>query len=672
MGIGWVGKAWASSSEQNFDVLIDTVYKRWEENAEYEELRERLWEYYHTPLMLNQATIEELKRLCILTDDQLSQFFKHIEQNGPLISIYELQTIPGFDVDTIQLLLPFVQVDAMGATSYNPSLQHNKLIPKNSYSLVRHESTLEPKTGYQYNRRQHKVPYMGTPGKLITRLLIKYPNGWELGLATRKGAGEALAWDPATHRYGLAVWRFHGLYQNRNRTKKILLGDYTVGYGQGVVLNAGFSMDKSSETIKVIRTNNLGTKPHASMTTAAFRGVATTWIRRPLECTVYYSNLNLDGKVEQHIPSGSRYVRGVSRQGYYRTRNEIDKKGQVNEQVIGSTLVYKGPNRDRELGINLLYSHYSLPIHPNTKRTNPLRFRGQHHANGSLFYRYLWHNLHFFGESALSKRGGKAAIVGVVASLSKHVDVTLLGRYYSQNFHSPYGKSFRENSSGNSNEQGIYLGASASPLRHLYLNAYYDYFHFPWCFGKPRDGHSWLFKTAYQFTKTSLIYFQCKNTAKPRRIAKIKKVATGNKQNYKLRWQCMWNKTISLKSEVQCSRYQQLGVSTWGYAAAQDITYKIRKLRLRGHIVWFNVKNANNKLYFYEPNMLHTGFNFLACQGRGMRYCLLACYKPHAALRLELKYALTHYQDKDKIGSGYETIKSNTKNEVKAQAIFKF
>ena len=674
MGTGSIGSTWAVTKavEQNFDELVATIYKRWGEDTVYEELRAQLWEYYHSPLALNQTAREELKLLCILTDDQLNQLFGHIAKNGPLISIYELQTIPGFDLDTILLLLPFVRVEAVDVARSSPSIRHNELISRNSYSLVRYESILEPKAGYQYNSRQHKVPYVGTPDKLVARLFIRHPNGWELGLTTRKGAGEALTWDPATHRYGFAPWRFHWLHKDRTGTKKILVGDYAVGYGQGVVLNAGFSMDKSGETIKVIRTNNLGAKPHTAVTTTAFKGIATTWQWHPVEFTMYYSNVNLDGKVEKSSSLGGRYVRSVSRQGYYRTENEIAKKGQVNEQVIGSTLVYKGPDRGSELGINLLYSHYSVPIYPNTKNSNPLRFRGKHHANGSLFYRYLWQNFHFFGEGALSKGGGKAAIAGVVASLSHHIDATVLWRHYSQNFHGLYGKSFRENSSSNSNEQGIYLGASASPFRHLYLNAYYDYFHFPWCFGKPRAGHSWLVKTTYQFTKTSLVYFQYKNTTKPRRIAKIKKVATGSNQHYKLRWQCTWSKTISLKSEAQCSRCRQRGVSTWGYAAAQDVTYKIRKLRLTGRVAWFNAKNANNKLYFYEPNMLHAGFNFLAYHGRGMRYCLLACYQPSTALRLELKYALTHHKRINKIGSGYEAIKGNTKNEVRVQAIFRF
>jgi hypothetical protein len=662
--IGLISSALAVKAveKQDFDELLDAIYGQWEEDLAYEALRERLWEYYNDPLSLNQATREELHMLCILTNDQLDQLFQHLEKNGPLISIYEVQTIPRFDLATIQLLAPFVKVEAMPDHYHSRSLWCKGLEAKNRYVLMRYERTRETKYGYQRNSRRHKTPYLGSPDKLFTRLSIKHPSGWGLGISARKGAGEALTWDPATQRYGAPVGRFHWLLNNKKRIKILVVGDYAVGYGQGIVLNAGFSVDKSSETIKVIRTNNLGIRPHMSVTTVCFRGLAATWQWQPIELTTYYSNVDLDGQVKKDAS-----VSSFSRNSYYRTQGEIARKGQVNEQVIGSTLIYKGPARDAELGVNLLYSHYSLPISPTLKRGNPLCFRGQHHANGSIFYRYLWQNFHFFGEGALSKNGGKAAIIGVVASLSCHADATVLWRHYAQDFHSPYGKAFRENSASNSNEQGIYLGAKLSLLRHLHLHAYYDYFYFPWVLRKPRAGYSWLAKANYQLTKTALVYLQHKTTVKPRQTTKV---VVGTTQNYKLGWQCALSKTTRLKSEVQCGCYRQLRLPAWSFAATQDIAYSVHKFQLKGRVAWFNAMHAHNKLYAYEPNMLHTGFNFHAYHSRGMRYCLLMCYQPTTSLRLELKYTLTHCKDKKEVKIGRESI--NFKNTMMLQAIFKF
>lgn len=669
ISVGHVSGALAieRAEKKDFDKLLETIYSQCEEDVAYETLQERLWEYYNDPLSLNQATREALQLLCILTHDQLDQLFKHLEKDGPFISIYEVQTMPGFDLATIQLLVPFVTVEAMSDNYRNRSLWRKGLEERNSYGLMRYERTLETKCSDERDKKQHKVPYVGSPDKLFTRLSIKHPSGWALGISARKGAGEALTWDPATQRYGLAHWRFYWLLSGKKPIKTLVVGDYAVGYGQGIVLNAGFSIGKSSETIKVIRTNNLGIRPHTSVSTACFRGFAATWQWQPLELTTYYSTVYLDGLIKKDASAGS-----LSRHSYYRTQGEIFRKGRVNEQVVGSTLVYKGPTRGAELGVNVLYSHYNLPISPALQRGNPLRFRGQHHANGSIFYRYLWQNFHLFGEGALSRNGGKAAIVGVVASLSNYADATVLWRHYAQNFHSPYGKAFRENSASNSNERGIYLGTRLSPLRHLHLHAYYDYFYFPWSLGKPRAGYSWLARASYQLTKTALVYLQCKTTVKPRRITKRTKVAVGTQQHYRCCWQYTLSSTTRLKSEIQCSCYQQLGTSTWGYAAMQDVVFKLHKLQLKGRLAWFSAKNTQNTLYAYEPNLLHTGFNFHPYRGRGMRYCLLVCYQPTTIFRLELKYALTCRRHKEDVRNSREIVRRNMKNEVTMQAIFKF
>ena len=664
--LGLAGRAWAvAAAKPPFDSLLEAVYSHCTEDVPYEVLQERLWERYHAPLELNQAARETLQRLCILTEEQLDQLDRHLAKNGPLVAIYELQAIPAFDLPTIQRLVPFVKVEE--AYYYNRAFWAQGLGARNSYALLRYARTLETERGYQRDPKNNKVPYAGSPDGFLTRLSLQHPGAWGVGLAASSKAGEALTWDPDTQRYGPSLSRFHGFLKHRKSLQALVVGDYAVGYGQGLVLNAGFSMNKSSETVKVIRTNNLGIRPHMSLANAAFRGVATTWQWQPIELTTYYSTVDLDGRLREDA-SGRQYVQSISRGGYYRTANEIATKGQVNEQVIGSTLVYRGLTRGTVLGINALYSHYSLPIKPDIRRGNPLRFRGQDHANGSLFYGYLWQNFHFFGEGALSKNGGKAAIVGVVASLSRYVDTTVLWRHYDQDFHGPFGKGFKENAANNSNEQGCYLGARIRPWQRLYLDAYYDYFYFPWVLGQASAGHSWLAKATYQPNRASIVYLQSKTTAKARRIPKT----IGTKHNYKLYYKYTLSRAVSLHSEAQCSNYQQLDKLTWGYAAVQDVAYQIGKLQLKGRVAWFSTEDWANRLIFYEPDVLYSGFNFPALQGQGMRYCLVVCYQPTPAFRLAMKYVLTHYRDRTEIGSSQATIAGNVKNNVRLQAIFRF
>nr|MCU0318226.1 helix-hairpin-helix domain-containing protein [Amoebophilaceae bacterium] len=163
--------------KQNFDELLRAIYNRWEEEVAYELLQERLWEYYNNPLMLNQASREELSLLCILTDEQLDQFFKHLSENGPLISIYEIQVIPGFDLETIRLFSPFVVVEEASTGYHSRSSRYKELYARDSYGLMRYQRTIDTKSGYRPNNKKNTVT--GSPHHLLTRLIIKHPHGWE-------------------------------------------------------------------------------------------------------------------------------------------------------------------------------------------------------------------------------------------------------------------------------------------------------------------------------------------------------------------------------------------------------------------------------------------------------------------------------------------------------------
>jgi hypothetical protein len=62
------------------------------------------------PLNVNEATEEELRFLHLLSELQIINFIRYKKIVGELIDIYELQSIPGWDIVTIRKLLPFITV----------------------------------------------------------------------------------------------------------------------------------------------------------------------------------------------------------------------------------------------------------------------------------------------------------------------------------------------------------------------------------------------------------------------------------------------------------------------------------------------------------------------------------------------------------------------------------
>jgi hypothetical protein len=89
---------------------IETIAENSSEDIDFTTVFEALNYYRERPLELNTATAEDLQQLYIVSDFQIAALITYREKYGKLLSIYELQAVPGFDLPTIYQLLPFVKV----------------------------------------------------------------------------------------------------------------------------------------------------------------------------------------------------------------------------------------------------------------------------------------------------------------------------------------------------------------------------------------------------------------------------------------------------------------------------------------------------------------------------------------------------------------------------------
>ena len=96
----------------DFDLFVQELFSQQEdENISYEDLYETIFQDDQQPINLHNTTPEELASLFILSHPQIASLFKHQQENGKLLSIYELQAIPDFDLISISRLLPFVSAE---------------------------------------------------------------------------------------------------------------------------------------------------------------------------------------------------------------------------------------------------------------------------------------------------------------------------------------------------------------------------------------------------------------------------------------------------------------------------------------------------------------------------------------------------------------------------------
>ncbi|HNP19299.1 MAG TPA: helix-hairpin-helix domain-containing protein [Fulvivirga sp.] len=671
--------------QQDIDIeqFIENVFAVQNGDVSSEDLYESLLLFYSNPINLNNTDIDELRSLFILSESQLKNFFDYKNKYGDLLSIYELQNIPEFDLYTIYQLMPFVIVRDQGLNSDNRPILSRILNEKNNYLLLRYERTLEDKKGYLTDENSNTSRYLGSPNKIYSRFRISHIRDFSIGFTAEKDAGEELIWDKKTNRYGADFYSGHIQLQNQGRLKNIIVGDYQIQYGQSMLLGAGFNVGKGAETITTVRRSNLGIRPYTSVIeTNFFRGVAATVeLTKKIDITGFYSRLKQDASVRNDTLELERqeYISSLLSSGFHRTPNELASKNTILEQNYGATLLYHNKVNGLSLGSTFILTELSSPLIRADKLYNKYEFKGTENYNIGIFGDYNWQNFSFFGEGARSKSGGLGGLFGVITSLTPKLETSIVLRNYDKDFHSTYGNAFGE-SIRNINEHGVYWGLKYSPSRRYEFTAYFDSFSYPWIrstINAPSSGYEYLFRANYKPNRSTLFYVQFRQQSKAdnasagEQTTAIRYPMEGIKRNYAINLDFPANDMLSFKSRIQWSTYDFNNIGTKGYAAWQDLNIDLGKVRISGRFAIFDTENFNNAQYAYERDLLYA-FSIPAYSGQGTRQYILVQYKALKKITFWVKYARTHYRDRETVGTGLEEINGNVRTDLKLQARITF
>ena len=659
---------------QDVQRLIEQLFPVPDDDLPYEDIYEVLLQYYTQPLDLNRASIEELQALFILSDEQILQLKRHIDRNGPLLSIYELQAIPDWDLVTIRRVLPFVTVGEDPFLRSQKSLLSRIWEDGRKMFLLRTERVLGQKAGYAQVVDSLAPAYKGSAEKVYARFRLNRPHDFSFGLTLEKDAGEPVVWSPPQKQYGADFWSFHAMLYKQGKFERIVVGDFQLQYGQSLVFGSGFSIGKGAETITTIRRNNTGLRPYTSvLETGFFRGAAFTYcLSQRLQFTSFYSNLRQDAILEEE----EDLFASIQQTGFHRTLSELGAKDNIREQSMGGAIHYHSKNHRFQTGVTTLYTSFSQVWQRKPRLYNYYEFNGSSNITGSLFSEYRWQNFNLFSEVAMSQSGGTGIVAGVLTSLLPTLDFSFLYRKYERDFHSFYGTAFGEGSRP-INEEGLYWGLKFQPRRSLWFSGYFDSFHFPWLryrVNAPSDGYEYMLRANYQPKREMLLYGQFREEAKAinsQQEGKIKQPVPGTKKSYLLSLSFLPSDRWGYHSRIQWSSYELENNISNGYVLVQDVSWELNRLQLSGRIALFQTDSYDTRQYVYEKDVLWA-FSIPAYYGKGIRQYLLLRYKLNRPISLWLRWSRTAYLDREEIGSGMEKIYSPTVHQLKAQIRWMF
>ena len=650
-----------------------------DEDLDYTTIFDNLYYYFDHPINLNQVNqLDKLLDLSLVNTIQLNDLKRHIEEEGKLISIFELQAIPTFDMQTIRNIEPFVKVSR---DFDDPSITIKEIFKySKSEVYVRNIRELQKQEGFspiddaELEENPNKR-YLGSPDKLFFRYRFKYQNKISVSFLGEKDQGEEFF--KGSQKQGFDFYSGHFFIKGFGKFKALAIGDYHAQFGQGLTIWTGQAFGKSADGINGIKRNAYGLKPYAAVDENNFlRGAATTLSLGKFEVTGFVSRKKIDANIVQDTIEEGQDIAFSSFQasGFHRTPGELDDKDAVGEFITGGRAAYVG--KRLTIGTQGIYSRYDGVFDRNLQIYNQFDFSNSQNSVFGADYDYVYKNFNFFGEVSRSQNGGVAYINGVLIALDPRLSFTITHRSYDKDFQNLSANALAEGSRP-INEKGIYMGMSSVLGNGFTLTGYYDKFRFPWLRFQTdnisTNGYEALAQLHYKPKRGTTMYFRIRSQNKPindfasDEIERIRPTVDQLQVNYRFNITYKVSDNWSLRNRAEVINYTRGDADREdGYLIYQDVIYKPmgKPYSFSGRYALFQTDSYNSRIYAYENDVLYY-FYIPAYYRTGSRFYLTARYKYRKTFDFWIRYGVWQYRNEESILSGLSEIQGNIRSDLK-------
>ena len=620
-------------------------------SASWEQTYDLLCELEEHPMDINQVTREQLEELPFLSAQQIEGIVEYLWRYGRMESLSELAMVRELDYAQRRLLSFFVYVGEEKPVPL-PTLKDIAKYGQNelmAYARVPFYIRKGDTDGYLGPKYRHWLRYQFTYGDQV-----------KLGFVGSQDAGEPFFANQ--NKWGYDYYSFYLQLRNFRRLESLVLGNYRVSMGMGLVMNNSFSLGKMA-MLQNLGRSSYTLRAHSSRSAGSLFGAAATIdMGRHLKLTAFASynpadaTLNKDGTVSSILDTD-----------YHRTETEMNKKHNLHPFKTGGCLRYNA--HGFHLGMNALYTHLGRTLKPNTSTLYRQHYpQGTDFLNLSLDYGYASPKVALGGETATDRKGHLATINTASLRVSDVLSLMALQRFYSYAYSSLDAQSYSDGGRVQ-NESGIYLGLTWQPSLTLRLSAYSDYAYFAWAkYQVSQSSYSWdnLLQATWQKQRWTL-------TGRYR--LRLRQKDDETKKHLINRWEHRGRLSADYAIATGLGGRMQIdgGWTTgeWGGMVSATLAYTRRWLRLNGGFGYFHTDSYNSRVYLYELGPLYT-YSSQMFYGEGIRYWLMARANIGKHLALTAKIGISDYFDRTTIGSSYQQVDASSLSDVDLQARWKF
>lgn len=548
-----------------------------------EELTETETERYEAllshPLELNRASRSRLSASGLLSPYQIASLQDYRSRSGDVLSVAELALVDGFGADFARAVAPFVSF----RSDRLPGVLPDDTLRVRQYLLAKAALRRDTFTAWHYGLK-YRLDLGGC---------------FETALAARSSYG-ADPWPPQTYSLNMIL---HG----RGRLGKIVLGDFSTRFGQGLALWSGMQMTGFSSSASFVRRPS-GISPSWSWTgIGTHRGAAADFGFGRFVLSAFLSLPGLRDRCERRKSPGVSVLPGMNLSWYGRN-------GQIGVTSYGR-FVAGG----------------ALPS-----------------GKVSADFRYSRRGIDSFGECAWDfVHAAVAAVAG--ASLPAGGDFRLLGllRYYPAVFAPEYAGAARAGTKS-ADEYGVALGLERGPA---VLSADYS------CKASDaaRNQLKLLLKWPQQLSPAAVLTFRATERIRPGELLRYRTDLRADLDWFSggldARYGASSERGWSARLRGECLICRSAGLLTY-----LDAGRKAGNWSACLRTTFFRIDSWDDRIYSYERNA-PGNFTVPAYCGRGYSLaaaggCKLRLTRDWKTLRLYLRACRTGYfrNRKDKSG----------------------
>ena len=642
---------------------------------------EQLNYFYDHPINLNATTGEDLEELGLLTSVQINDLILHRKLFGKFISIYELQGLKYWELTTIQLVLPFIQIDDKFD---NLHITLKEALKGGKYEMfLRYQPMVEEKGGYvkvsdsiMANSNNY---YKGNGDRYYTRFRYTYKTNISVGVTAEKDAGEQFF--AGAQKNGFDFYSAHAFFKGGKYLRSAVIGDYQVQVGQGLNVWSSYAFGKTSD-IATMKRSAIPLRPYTSVDEARFlRGIAFDFGVKSFSLLAFASSKMVDASsIADSTYEDLEFISTIDLSGLHRTNREIDKMNSLRENIAGLNLKYA--KSGLKLGLAGVYQGYDKPYEKSVQLYNQFDFRGKQNFSFSGDYSYNIKNINIFGEVSkvwnadLSQfKSGWAMVHGAMIALDPRASIGILYRDYQKDYQTFYNAGFSEGSN-TQNEKGLYTGIKLKLASAWSLNGYVDVFQFPWMkYGvdAPSRGHEFLLQPSYKPNKIFEIYVRFRQQLKEKNsrdyLGNVTPLEDVLQRNYRINLSYVINESFTFKSRIEfVTVHRNSTGQKRGMLITQDLLYKPKSFPLDFSLRYalFDTDDYDTRLYSFENNALYA-FAVPAYYYQGSRAYVLIRYSFLRHCDLWVRYGVFLYNNRTSISSGAEGIIGSRKTDLIVQ-----